>query len=300
MKFNSIAKSAALLICGIFLTVSFLTMTAAAQQKDQTEAEKQQTDANKQQADTKKEPVNPNSSVKDGWRISDYKPYIAALKDLEKLSEEYSEFLLKRSIDEYAKGLDTLDDMQTETERLKEVYKNAKYLNEKWYWQEVDRKNAQDRYLNRLKGEAKMKSISYFTKAINTLDEIKSNALMNDEKYLDFKSKLFRIYVSTQYDLGNLKPCIPILERYLIIRDDNRKDLWAYRYLSSCYAFMETLLDKSNKSSEDDIAYYKNKKNLNLLKAVEMQYGMDSAEYKELQVIVQLDEKKSDVINVNK
>ena len=63
---------------------------------------------------------------------------------------------------------------------------------------------------------------------------------------------------------------------------------------------METLLDRSGKSSEEDVVYYKNKKNQSLLKAVEIQYGLESAEFKELQTIVQLDEKKSEVINVNK
>ncbi|HOP63153.1 MAG TPA: hypothetical protein PK358_09425 [Spirochaetota bacterium] len=292
MKSKSFAVKMVILICGIFLISSSLN-TASAQQNEQT-------DPNKQKTETKKEPVNPNADVKDGWRISDYKPYIASLKDLETLSEEYSEFLLKRAIDEYSKGLDTLDDMETEIVRLKEIYKNKKYLNEKWYWQEVDRKNAQDRYLTRLKIEAKTKSISYFTKAINTLDEIKSHELITNEKYITFKSRLFRIYVSTQYDLGNLKPCIPIIERYITLTDENRKDLWAYKYMSSCYAFMETLLDKSGKSSDEDIIYYKNKKNQALLKAVEIQYGLESAEYKELQIMVQLDEKKSEVINVNK
>ena len=296
MKSNSTAGKIAVLICGILLTYSFLN-TASAQQNEQTDPNKQQAET---KTDTKKEPVNPNSDVKDGWRISDYKPYIASLKELETLSEEFSEFLLKRSIDEYAKGLDTLDDMETEITRLKDIYKNKKYLNEKWYWQEVDRKNAQDRYVGRLKNEAKTKSITYFTKAINTLDEIRSHDLIHNEKYLTFKSRLFRIYVSTQYDLGNLKPCIPILERYVTLKDENRKDLWAYKYMSSCYAFMETLLDKSGKSSDEDVVYYKNKKNQSLLKAVEIQYGLESPEFKELQIIVQLDEKKSEVINVNK
>ncbi|HOK02535.1 MAG TPA: hypothetical protein PKX79_07835 [Spirochaetota bacterium] len=292
MKSNSSLRKIAVIISSFLLTFAFVT-TATSQQNDQTEA-------NKQQSETKKEPINPNADVKDGWRISDYKPYISSLKDLETLSQEYSEFLLKRAIDEYAKGLDTLDDMETEVTRLKENYKNKKYLNEKWYWQEVDRKNAQDRYINRLRIEAKTKAVTYFTKAINTLDEIRSNELMNNEKYLTFKSRLFRIYVSTQYDIGNFKPCIPILERYVTLTDENRKDLWAYKYMSNCYAFMETLLDKTGKSSEEDVVYYKNKKNQALLKAVEIQYGLDSPEFKELQLIVQLDEKKSESINVNK
>ncbi len=283
MKLRSIIKKSTALISGIFFICTLFSASAFAQ-----------TDP---KADVKKEEVNVNEKSKDGWMTSDYKPYMSTIKDLERLSKEYSEFLLKRSVDEFSKGFDTLEDMQAEVIRLKEVYKGAKYLNEKWYWQEVDRKNAQDRYISRLKMEAKMKSITYFTRAINTLDEIKSNELKNNNLFIDYKSKLFRIYVSVQYDLGNMKPCIPILERYITMRDENRKDLWAYKYLSSCYAVMEAMLDKSGKTNEEDVIYFKNKKNHAILMAVEMQYGVESPEFKDVQKVVQADERKGAVVN---
>jgi len=286
MKLRSIIKKSFTLFSGIFLICALFTGTASAQQNTQTDANKQ--------ADV----ATTGDKTKDGWMTNDYVPYISTIKDLEKLSKEYSEFLLKRSIDEYSKGFDTLEDMQSEITRLRDIYKNTKYLNEKWYWQEVDRKNAQDRYLNRIKTEAKIKSVTYFTRAINTLDEVKSNELKNNETFIDYKSKLFRIYVSIQYDLGNMKPCIPILERYITMRDENRKDIWAYKYLSSCYAVMEAMLDKSSKTNEENIIYYKNKKNQSTLMAVELQYGIESPEFKEVQKIVQQDERKSQVINI--
>ena len=235
--------------------------------------------------------------AKDGWRVEDYRPYMSTLQDLERLSKEYSEFLLKRSIDEYSKGFDTLDDMQAEIARLKDIYNTTKYLNEKWYWQEIDRKSAQERHLGRIRNEAKTKAVTYFTRAINTMDEIGSNEIKNNETFIDYKSKLYRIYVSTQYDIGNVKPCIPILERYILLREENRKDVWAYRYLSSCYAVMEAMLDRSTKVNEDDMIYYRNKKNQSILIAVELQYGLDSAEYKDIQKTIQRDESKREVIN---
>ena len=294
MKLRSLVKRSSAFTSGIFLICALFSGVAFAQQDTKTDTK---TDANTQ-TDVKKEVTPAGDKAKDGWMTTDYKPYISSIKDLEKLSEQYSEFLLKRSVDEYSKGFDTLEDMQSEVARLRESYKGSKYLNEKWYWQEVDRKNAQDRYIGRLKIEAKMKSVTYFTRAIKTLDEIKSNELKNNEKFIDYKSKLFRIYVSTQYDLGNMKPCLPILERYVTMRDENRKDIWAYKYLSSCYAVMESMLDKSSKTNEEDIIYYKNKKNQSILTAVELQYGIESPEFKEVQKIVQQDERKSEVINI--
>ncbi len=264
----------------------------------------QQKNAPKKAAEKSKKLTRAEKSIADialdGWRITDYKPYIDSIKELEKLSKEYSEFMLTRSIDQYSRGIDTLDDMTTEIEKLKKEYKNKKYLNEKWYWQEVDRKNAQARKIHRIKIEAKTKSITSFTKSINTLDDIRSNEIKNDPKFLEFKSKLFRVYVSTQFDLGNYKPCLPILERYITLREENRKDIWAYKYLANCYAFIEETLKKSKSPSEEDIVYYKNMKNKSILQAVELKYGTDSVEFKEIQKVVQLDEKKSEAINIDK
>ncbi len=284
MKIRSIAKKSTILF-GIFIICTFFTINVLAQQNQEDPAV-----ADSMQAD----------EVAEGWRISDYKPLISALEDLQKLSKEYSDFILKRSIDEYSKGLDTLDDMQIEIERLRNEYQNKKYLNEQWYWQEIDRKNAQERYLNRIKVEAKTKSVTHLTRSINLMDQIKSNDLKSNTDFIEFKSKVFRTYVSTQYDLGNMKPCLPILERYIALSDENRKDIWAYKYLASCYAFMEKVLEKYSKSSEDEIYSYRNKKNTSMLTAIELKYGTESAEYKELQRIVQLDEKKSEVININR
>jgi len=291
-KINRFTKffMASMLIC------SFCSVPAFSQQNQNKPADNKKND----QSTAKRTDKIEADKALDGWRITDYKPYISAIKDLEKLSKEYSEFMLKRSIDEYSRGLDTLDDMLTEIERLRSEYKNKKYLNEKWYWQEVDRKNAQERYIYRLKIEAKTKSITNFTKSINTIDKIKSNELRNDPKYLEFKSKLFRVYVSTQFDLGNFKPCLPILERYITLREENRKDIWAYKYLANCYAFMEETLKKSKSPSEEDIVYYKNMKNKSMLQAIELKHGTDSVEFKELQRIVQLDEKKSEAINFSR
>ncbi|MCL1864526.1 MAG: hypothetical protein FWF73_01800 [Spirochaetes bacterium] len=284
MKLRSIMKKLKS-IYFIFLTCILFTNFALAQQ-----ATDQQNAPDKRFLD----------QAKDGWRINDYKPYMSTLRDLEKLSKEYSEFLLKRSVDEYSKGFDTLEDMDAEIARLKDIYNNTKYLNEKWYWQEIDRKHAQEMNMHRIKIEAKTKSVTYFTRAINTLDEVRSNELKANETFIDYKSKLYRAYVSVQYDIGNIKPCIPILERYIALREENRKDIWAYRYLSSCYAVMEAQLDRSHKTNEEDVIYYKNKKNQSILIAVELQYGLESAEYKDIQKTIQKDESRREMINFNK
>ena len=232
-----------------------------------------------------------------GWRIRDFKPYVKAIKELEKLNKEYSENLLKLAIDEYSTGLDILEDMENELVRMIEKNKKNKNLNERWYWQEIDRKNQQQRVIARNKYQAKMKAITYFTKSINYLDDIQNIEVRKDPKFINFQSRLFQVYVSTQYDLHNFKPCIPILERYLTLSEKNKKDIWAHKYLASCYGYMEAVLTKYKHATEDEIVHYRSKKNKSMLQAVELKYGVDSPHYKQLQGIVQQNEKKSERIN---
>lgn len=232
-----------------------------------------------------------------GWKIDDFQPYVQAMRDIGKLSVEYSEIILKVAIDEYSTGLDILEDMETEILKVKETNKNKRNLNEKWYWQEIDRKNQEKRQIRMMKQESKMKSIMYFVMAINHLDEVQSKSVLEKPELLNFKKKLFQIFVSTQYDLQNFLPCIPILERYILIDDSTRNDIWAYKYLTNCYAFMENTLKKYKHASEETIMHYRQKKNRTLLVASELQYGVDSVEYKHLQGIVEMDEKKTERLN---
>jgi len=232
-----------------------------------------------------------------GWRIKDFKPYVKAIQELEKLSKEYSDNLLKLAIDEYSTGIDILEDMENDVNKLIETNQKNKNLQEQWYWQEIDRREQEKRQIAMMKFEAKTKAVTYFTRAINHMDEITFEEVRKDPKFVNFQIRLYQAYVSTQYDLYNLKPCIPVLERYIEINDQTKNDAWAYKYLSSCYGYMEGVLLKYKQGTEQEQLQYKQKKNMYMLRAAELQYGIDSPQYKHLREIVSKDEKKSEKIN---
>ena len=142
-----------------------------------------------------------------------------------------------------------------------------------------------------------MKSIPNFVKSIDDLEEISSKDVLEKPEFTNFKIRLFQVYISTQYDLHNFLQCIPIIERYLSISDTTRKDLWAYKYMSNCYAFVETMLAKNKRSSPDTVMAYKQKKNKCLLQGAEIQYGVESVEYKHLHELVEKDEVKNERLN---
>jgi len=76
-------------------------------------------EAAKPPAEDKKDAAQPVEDI-GGWRVKDFKPYVQAMRDLQKLSREYSENLLKVAIDEYSTGLDILEDMENEVAKLTE------------------------------------------------------------------------------------------------------------------------------------------------------------------------------------
>lgn len=245
----------------------------------------------------KQEITNEQPSELGGWRVNDFQPYIQAFKELEKVNKEYSEQILTMAIDNYAKGLDILEDMENEVEKIKIKFKKRSNLNERWYWQEIDRRNQELRQIAFLKYNSKMKSITSLTKAIQLLDNVQSLEVRKDKKFINFQIRLYQVYVSTQYDLHNLKPCIPILEKYITLTNKTKNDVWAYKYMASCYGFMENMLKKYKHSSEDIILEFKQKKNRALLMAAELYYGIETPHYKRLKEVVELDERKSERLN---
>lgn len=235
-----------------------------------------------------------------GWRIKDFQPYIKAMRDLEKFNVKFADDRLKLARDEYAKAIDILEDMERDVARLIEKNEKGKFLNERWHWQEVDRLNQLRRQVTMRKTEAKTRALTYLTRSINTLDEIEErnqDFIVKNEAYKTFKIRLFQVYVSIQHDLHNFRPCIPILERYIKIDDKTKDDVWAYKYLASCYGYVEKVLSQSRGVSEDQVIFHKQKKNEYLLTAVRLEYGLQSPEFKHMKEVVDRDEMKTEKIN---
>ncbi len=291
-KFNKTIKL--LLTASAMVLALFFCIDASAQVAEKKEAVKETATKDAVKKDDKK--IDADST---GWRTKDFHPYVKAINELEKLNEDFSKNLFKLAQDEYSTGKDILEDMENEISRFQLQNKSKKNLNERWYWQETDRKNQEQRYIAKKKQEAKMKAVTYFTKSINFLDEIQSVDMRRNTQFVSFQSRLYQVYVSTNYDLNNFKPCIPILERYLNLNEISKKDEWAYKYLASCYGYMEAVLTKYKHATEDEIMQYRNKKNRSMLQAVELKYGQDSPHFKQLQEIVEQDEKKSERITDN-
>jgi hypothetical protein len=180
--------------------------------------------------------------------------------------------------------------MREEVQRYEREQKEAYHLAEKWYWQTIDRVNMENRVINRKKRVAKLAAITYFTRAINHLDEIKNKELTEHPEYKKLLSNIYRHWVINQYDLRNIPQTIDILKRYINLSPEFEQEFPAHKYLASAYAFKENMIKKYKVGSEQQMEFYKRKKNEHLLRATELKYGKNSPEYQQIVEIVNRDE----------
>jgi len=223
------------------------------------------------------------------WKNPDFVGYNKAFEDLHKLSKAFANNKYRLALSAYQSGMNTILKMRENIEQYRKEQAEKKRLDEKWYWQKIDRKANEERYVQREKMAAKLAAVTYFTKAINHLDEIKNPDLREEAAYKTLLSSVYRAWIVAEYDTQNYPQCIPIIELYLEL-DNNEKEYPAHKYLASCYSFEENTLKKYKGGSDDQIQKFKNKKNVHLLRATELKYGKGSVEYKHIVDMVNKDE----------
>jgi hypothetical protein len=223
------------------------------------------------------------------WKNPDFVGYNKAFEDLHKLSKAFANNKYRLALSAYQSGMNSILKMRENVEQFRKEQAEKKRLDEKWYWQKIDRRANEERYVQREKMAAKLAAVTYFTKAINHLDDIKNADLREEKAYKTLLSSVYRAWIIAEFDTQNYPQCIPILELYLEL-DANEKEYPAHKYLASCYSFEENTMKKYKGGSDDQIQKLKNKKNMHLLRATELKYGKGSIEYKHIVDLVNKDE----------
>ena len=259
----------------------------------QTPPQKPQGGTTTKKPETKKKPDKKDTVADETekyWHNPDYRPYDKSFDALNTLSDSYAKNKLRLAISYYQSGRSVIQKMRDEVERLRKESAEKLRFDEKWYWQEMDRKRREEHSISQKKKEAKMDAVTSFTKAINHLDSIQNVKVRESAEYKELQASLYRDWVLQQYDLGNLPQCIPLLERYIDLDPKYEEEISPHKYLSSCYAFKEKVLEKYSAGSEQQRVFYKTKKNEHLLRATEIKYGKNTPEYEYMLDLVNRDE----------
>lgn len=223
------------------------------------------------------------------WKNPDFKAYNKNFQELHQLSKAFANNKFRLALSNYQSGVNVLLKNREWVEQFRKEEAEKKRLDEKWYWQRVDRKAREERVVSREKLGAKQMALNYFTRSINHMDEIRNPDLRERPEFKRLLSDVYRNWIMVEYDLQNLPQTIPILELYIEI-DDNEKEYPAHKYLASAYAFEENMIKKYGGGSEDQMLKFRYKKNVHLLRATELKYGKDSPEYKHIVNLVNRDE----------
>lgn len=247
-------------------------------------------DANNQNQTEEEKAKEEQRKAEEKWHNPDYRPYNKSFAELIKLSDAYAENKLRLALSNYQTGRSMIQKMREEVQHFREEAAEAKHLSEKWYWQTIDRKSQEERIIARKKRKAKLKSVTFFTRAIMHLDDIDNRKVRESDRFKELTADVYRDWVLQQYDLGNIPQTIDLLERYIALDPKYEKEITPHRYLTQAYAFKEAVLDKYNKGTRDQKLHYKRKKNEHLLRATELKYGKDSPEYEQILEVVNRDE----------
>ena len=224
------------------------------------------------------------------WHNPDYRPYVKSFEELVKLGDDYAENKFRLSLANYNTGQSLIFKMRQEIQRFKEEQAEKIKLNEKWYWQTIDRRAWENRYITRKKLEAKLKAVTYYTRAMNHLDTIQNKKFRESERFKDLQANVYRQWIIQQYDLRNIPQTINVLERYITLAPKYDSEVPAHKYLASAYGVKEKILVKYGAGTEQELNFYKKKKNQHLLKAAELKYGKDKPEYEKILELVNRDE----------
>lgn len=223
------------------------------------------------------------------WKNADYRDYDPAFAELHRLSNEFANNKYRQALSSYQTGVNSIIKMRDEVEEYLRASERDMNLNEKWYWQVLDRRAREERTVGRMRRQAKNDAVMHFTRSINFLDEIINPELRESEAFKRLASAVYRNWAMYQYDLGNLPQTIVILEHYIEI-DDNEREYPAHKYLAQAYAFQENMVERHRQGTTDMLYRFRYKKNVHLLRAAELKYGQDSPEYRHVVNLVNRDE----------
>ena len=261
-----------------------------AQAAAETDTTKTATTKKTTKTETKETAEDKAKEAEKKWYNPDYRPYVKSFEQLNKLSETFALNKIRLALSNFQTGRSIIRKMREDIQRFKEEAEETKHLNEKWYWQTIDRKATEERVINQKQREAKLKAVTYYTRAITHLDNIQNKRIRESDDYKELLADVYRDWIIQQYDLGNIPQTIDLLERYMKIAPKYEEEIAPHKYLSSAYGFKESLLKKYSAGTEQEMLFYKKKKNEHLLRSTEIKYKKDSPEYEKILEIVNRDE----------
>ena len=229
----------------------------------------------------------PKTGVEKKWYNPDYRDYRDSYSVINSIHPAYMQKHFNLALRSYQKSENVIKISQRKIQIIND--KSGIWLEDRKYliheWRKEDHRSETKRKVRRVKYEAKKAASDQILRAISYLDKISQDKFRSTPDFEKFISLLYRKWVIYQYDLGNLRECIDMLERYLLIGENSEyeKEYPAHKYLAQAYAYQEKFLRNRSYISSPlakVIDYSRQQKDIHLLRSAEILFGRDSEEYR--------------------
>ena len=224
------------------------------------------------------------------WYLKDYRDRDEDYKRLVYLSKEYGEKKLQEAKKYYEEAKAIIVKMEDKIKAWNKEFED-KIPQFKNPWQkEEGRRNLFIR-IKYYKQDKKGEAVGHLYRGIIALDKVRNKEIRNSKDFLGVLIKIYKMYLSLQYDLGNSYQALPIAESLKEMYEKNpsiftKEDaVWLYRYLGNLYSYVEHFYSNSfyAKNRREKIREYRINKLRAFMKATELVEGKDSDRYKELE-----------------
>jgi len=218
------------------------------------------------------------------WTEEDISEHFPELKVLDEVTEGASLRKLKLAAKFYNSSISRLKAASKEIELQRIKFAGRTY---QYDWKKKDAEARLARIELRIRNRTRGLALTDLYQSIQTLAGIRNPQILKSSQCIDLTSRVYKQYVALQVRSRNLGVIIPILEQYLKLKPEHKKDPEPYRLLAAGYSSREKRA--SQMRNIQAARRFRKKKYLNLMKYVELKFGKSSPEYKRVNRRVKLE-----------
>lgn len=149
------------------------------------------------------------------------------------------------------------------------------------WWKEVDANSAERRRQNAVRQRYGIELAERYNRVFQSLQELDRTAFQSDPRVTWLKRHAYRQYIVIQSAVGNYIPALELLEEYA--RLPSAEAEWPmHYYFFVCLNHIFTDLRRSTAVREETLIDVRARKNSHWLRAVELKFGKQSAQFEEV------------------
>lgn len=157
------------------------------------------------------------------------------------------------------------------------------------WWKELEQAFAENRRQGSVRRRYGIQLAEKYHRVFGTLRDLDRTGFRRDPRVTGLKQHAYRQYIMLQAAVGNHGPALEVLDQYAGLPGAELEWPMHYYYFVCLQSLFRELV-RSSAVREETLISVRRRKNLHWLRAVELKFGRDSAQFSEVDRIVKGDE----------